>query len=100
MSKQAVNQLRLELRNTFPHTPRYDALRLAIVAVEGMEEADRNLEIVDKLKESYQEHIFKYQEERQGDCGNADAVWDKLLLLGGLLGKSIKTIKKDVEDKA
>lgn len=60
-----------------------------------------NQAIVDRLKASYQEHIFKFrEEERKGNYGNADAVWNTVLLLGGLLGKSTKRIEKDMEEKA
>ena len=59
-----------------------------------------NQEIVDRLKKSYREHIFKYkEEERQGNYGNADAAWNTVLLLGGLLGKSTERMEKDMEEK-
>lgn len=43
----------------------------------------------------YEQHERHLEETRRGNCHQADAVWQIVLLLGGILGKTTEEIEHD-----
>lgn len=96
-TKTAARWLKLELRNTFPKTPQYDAINLAIKAVDRMEEAEKDIEIVDRLVNEYHSQVGQYR--MKVESGKRIALVDSrsvIKLLGRILGANEEEIEADL----
>lgn len=54
-------------------------------------------EIVARLEDAYCEKIEEYQDAMRSGSGLEGAIWDKLVLLGDIMGKDIDEIHDDLE---
>ncbi len=54
-------------------------------------------EIVARLEDAYCEKIEEYHDATRSGSGLEDTIWDKLLLLGEVMGKSEDEIQEDLE---
>ncbi len=96
-SNTVLKWLRLELRSTWRGEERYKALIVATEAVNGMETAKEDRQIVNRLMDAYLEQARKYR--RATEKGQVDKLPDsqeKFYLLGSILGKTEDELKREI----
>ncbi len=54
-------------------------------------------EIVARLEDAYCEKIEEYHDAMRSSSGLEGIIWDKLVLLGDIMGKSVDDIHDDLE---
>ena len=96
--RNAIHCLQKELDSTFRNTPGHDALKLAIFAVQGMGEADRNSKIVDKLTDAYIAKLKRHHHVMQlGNMVDIATAREMVFILGDCLDKTKEEIERDLE---
>ena len=93
-NKTAARWLKREQRNTFLGTPQFDAIDLAIKALDKMEEAEKDIEIVDRLVNEYHSQVGQYR--MKVESGKRIALVDSRSVIN-LLGRILGATKEDVE---
>lgn len=89
--------LRLELRSTWRGEERYKALMVAMEAVNGMETAKEDRQIVNRLMEAYLEQARKYRKATEkGQVSKLADPQEKFYLLGSILGKTKDELNKEI----